>query len=107
MLVLAAGAARRGSEPMSCGAGGRQPLVSTVVTLRGPLSAADITAACADVDRLLSQSVHVVVAVSDCDLSVVDAVARMRLLAHQHRGTLEVVGADAGLFTACGLDDLL
>ena len=92
---------------MTCATPGRQHHVSTVVTLRGPLSAADIAAACHDVDGLLSQSVHVVVAISDCDLSVVDAVARMRLLASQHRGALEVVGADGGLFTACGLDDLL
>jgi hypothetical protein len=92
---------------MSCGARSRQPVVTTVVTLRGPLSAADITTACDDVDCLLRQSVHVVVAISDCDLSVVDAVARIRLLARQHHGALDVVGADAGLFTACGLDDLL
>lgn len=77
------------------------------MTLRGPLSEAAITAACGDVHLLLRRQVHVVVAVSDCDLSVVDAVARMRLLARRHAGTLEVVGADERLFSACGLTDVL
>jgi hypothetical protein len=92
---------------MSWGATARQPLVSTVVTLRGPLTAAAITAACDDVDGLLRDGGHVVVAVSGCDLSVVDAVSRMRLLARRCRGQLEVVGADVRLFTACGLGDVL
>jgi hypothetical protein len=81
--------------------------VSTVVTLRGPLSAAAITRACDDVDGLLRDRVHVVIAVVDCDLTVVDAVARMRLLARRHQGRFDVIGADAQLFAACGLRDVL
>ena len=92
---------------MSCRPGSRQPLVSTVVTLRGPLSAAAIAAACEDVERLVQRQEPVVIAVSDCDLTVVDAVARMRLLVRRHAGTLEVVGADETLFSACGLSDVL
>lgn len=92
---------------MSCRNRRRQPLVSTVVTLRGPLSAAAITQVCEDVDGLLQHRVHVVIAVTDCDLTVVDAVSRLRLLARRHQGALEVVGADAELFSACGLSDVL
>jgi hypothetical protein len=92
---------------MSCRAVSRQQVVSTVVTLRGPLSAAAITAACHDVDRLLREQEHVVIALTDCDLTVVDAVSRMRVLARRHQGALEVVGADRTLFRACGLADVL
>ena len=77
------------------------------MSLRGPLSAAGTAAACDDVDLLLQRGEHVVVAVADCDLTVVDAVARMRVLARRRRARLEVVGADAELFSACGLDDVL
>lgn len=45
--------------------------------------------------------------IEDCDLSVVDAVSRLRLLARRHGAVLDVVGADAALFAACGLDDVL
>jgi len=92
---------------MSCRPAGRQPGVSTVVTLRGPLSAADITRACDEAEPLLRAALHVVVVVTDCDLSVVDAVSRLRILARRHRADLEVIGADAELFEACGLDDVL
>jgi hypothetical protein len=81
--------------------------VSTVVSLRGPLSGAAISEVCADVDGLIRRGEQVVVAVAECDLTVVDAVARLRVLARRHRAQLEVVGADAALFSACGLDDVL
>jgi len=92
---------------MSCRRAGRLPVVSPVLTLRGPLSGAAIAGACLQVESLLRARRAVTVAVSDCDLSVVDAVARMRLLARQHKGVLEVLGADVELFEACGLDDVL
>ena len=77
------------------------------MSLRGPLSGVEIAAACTDVDGLLRRAEHVVLAVAECDLTVVDAVARMRVLARRYRAQLEVVGADAELFGACGLDDVL
>ena len=77
------------------------------MSLRGPLSTAGTAAACADVDLLLRRGEHVVVAIAECDLTVVDAVARMRVLARRWRAPLELVGADAELFSACGLEDVL
>ena len=88
---------------MSCPAGRRQPLVSTVVTVRGPLSRGDITQLCSAVDGLLGQAVRVVLALEHCDLTVVDAVSRLRVLARRHDAELEVTG-DAALLTWCGLD---
>jgi len=77
------------------------------VTLRGPLSAAAITAACDEVDLLMRQGRAVVVRVTACDLSVVDAVARLRVLARRYTASLDVAGADEELFSACGLEDVL
>ena len=71
------------------------------------MSAAAITALCDDVDALLGEGLDVVLAVADCDLSVVDAVARLRVLARRRNAALEVIGADAALFSACGLEDVL
>jgi hypothetical protein len=81
--------------------------VSTVVRLRGPLSAAQIGQACDEVSQLLRRQGRVMLVVADCDLSVVDAVSRIRLLARRHAAPLEVVGADEALFQACGLADVL
>lgn len=75
--------------------------------LRGPLSAGAVAVACAETEELLRRAEHVVVAVAECDLTVVDAVARLRALARRYSGELEVVGADEGLFGACGLEDVL
>ena len=87
---------------MSCSTRCRHPLVSTVVTVRGPLSAGDITQLCGAVDGLLSRAVPVVLALEHCDLTVVDAVARLRVLARRHHAALEVTG-DSALLTWCGL----
>ena len=76
------------------------------MTLRGPLSAAAVAVAVEHVDGLLAHH-DVTLAIEACDLSVVDAVSRMRLAARRRRGTLQVTGADTGLFTACGLADVL
>lgn len=86
---------------MSRGALRRQPLVSTVVTLRAPLDEAALD----DVQRLLRGREHVVVVLATCDLAVVDAVARMRLSASRYGGELDVIG-DRDLLRACGLDEL-
>lgn len=86
---------------MSRGARRRQPLVSTVVTLRAPLDRGVL----ADVQRLLHAQEHVVVVLATCDLAVVDAVARMVLCARRYGGELDVIG-DRDLLRACGLDDL-
>jgi len=80
---------------------GRQPFVTTVVTLRAPLDEAART----DVHRLLRRREHVVVVLATCDLAVVDAVARMVLCARRYGGELDVVG-DRDLLRACGLDEL-
>jgi hypothetical protein len=77
--------------------------MSTVLRLRGPLSAPAIEAACARAAAAGS----VIVVVERCDLSVVDAVGRLRLLARRAGTALRVVGADTELFDACGLSDLL
>ena len=76
------------------------------MTVRGPLSASDITQLCHDVDDLLRQAVRVVLRIELCDLSVVDAVSRLRVLAHRCDGRLEVEG-DRTLLAYCGLDDVL
>jgi hypothetical protein len=92
---------------MSCRPGARHPFVSTVVTLRGPLSAAAVAIAVEHVDGLLARGLEVRLALEGCDLSVVDAVSRMRLCARRRRLPLVVDGADAALFSACGLTDVL
>ncbi|MCU1602089.1 MAG: hypothetical protein JWO22_2798 [Frankiales bacterium] len=76
------------------------------MTVRGPLSAGDITQLCRDVDGLLVQAAHVVVRVEHCDLTVVDAVSRLRVLTRRHRGRLDIEG-DRSLLAYCGLDDVL
>ncbi len=76
------------------------------MTVRGPLSAGDITQLCHDVDDLLHQARHVVLRIEHCDLTVVDAVSRLRVLARRHPGTLDVEG-DRDLLAYCGLDDVL
>jgi hypothetical protein len=81
--------------------------VSTVVTLRGPLSAAAVSIAVEHVDGLLARGADVRLAIERCDLSVVDAVSRMRLCARRRHRPLAVEGADADLFAACGLIDVL
>jgi hypothetical protein len=81
--------------------------VSVVVPVRGPLSAAALERLRRVVEDLMSEPEDVVLAVSGCDLSVVDAVARLRVVARRHARSLEVLGADAGLFEACGLDELI
>ncbi len=91
---------------MSCRAPARLPCVTTVVRLRGPLSAAAVAIAVEHVDGLLSHD-DVVLQLESCDLSVVDAVSRMRLCARRHQRELAVEGADATLFAACGLTDVL
>lgn len=88
---------------MSCRCRRRHPLVTTVVTVRGPLSAGDITQLSREVGRLLGQNAHVVLALEHCDLTVVDAVSRLRLLAHRRAGVLDVAG-DRALLSWCGLD---
>ena len=77
--------------------------MTTVVAVRGPLSAGDIVQLCADVDALLRRAEHVVVSVDHCDLTVVDAVSRLRVLARRCAGRLDVTG-DRALLTYCGLD---
>jgi hypothetical protein len=79
--------------------------VSTVVSVRGPLSADDIARLCRDVDRLLRQAVHVVLALEHCDVTVVDAVSRLRVLARRCQGRLDVTG-DTALLAWCGLDEI-
>lgn len=81
---------------------GRQPLVTSVVTVRGPLSAGDVAQLCREVDARLRATGSVVVAVEHCDLTVVDAVSRMRVLARRRGGRLELSG-DRDLLTYCGL----
>lgn len=71
------------------------------------MSADAVRTASACVERLMLECEDVVVTVSDCDLSVVDAVAHMRLLARRYARALVVVGADEGLFETCGLEDVL
>ena len=75
--------------------------MSTVVTVRGPLSDGAVARLCRAVEPLL-RSGPVRVHVEHCDLSVVDAVSRLRLLARRCDGQLEVTGDDA-LLTYCGL----
>jgi ABC-type transporter Mla MlaB component len=80
--------------------------VSVVLRLSGPLSRDAVTRAGAQLEALLRRDVEVVVDVHDCDLTVVDAVCRMRLVARRHARALHVVGVDAGLLELCGLDDV-
>ena len=84
----------------------RQPVVTTATTLRGPLSAGDITQLCRAVDATLRKGETVVLSIEHCDLTVVDAVSRLRVLARRHQGRLHVEG-DRTLLAYCGLDDVL
>ena len=76
------------------------------MTLRGPLSAAAVSIAVEHVDELLARG-EVTLAIESCDLSVIDAVSRIRLCARRRGRSLVVQGADAALFSACGLADVL
>jgi hypothetical protein len=85
----------------------RPPGVSVVVRLSGPLSADATDRAAAQVEALLRAGEDVVVRVSGCDVTVVDAVARLRLVARRCERPIEVVGGDVGLFELCGLEETL
>jgi hypothetical protein len=74
----------------------------TVVTLS---SAAGCAGAQQQVERLLRAGERVALVVVCADLAVVDAVARMRLLADRLHGSLTVLG-DRELLSLCGLDFL-
>ena len=78
-----------------------------VLRLSGPLSREAVQRASAQAEELFGQDVDVLVEVGDCDLTVVDAVCRMRLMARRYARLLEVVGADDAVFEVCGLDDQL
>ena len=77
--------------------------MSVVLTVRGPLSADDVAQLCRAVDERLRSAGPVVIAVEHCDLTVVDAVSRLRVLARRCGGQLDVVG-DRALLAYCGLD---
>lgn len=74
------------------------------MSLRGALPEGQAERVRADVERLLWAGLHVVLVVSQSDLAVVDAVARLRLVADRLGARLDVVG-DRELLRLCGLDD--
>ena len=71
--------------------------------MRGPLSAGDTAQLCRDVEALLRAGTAVVLHLEGCDLTVVDAVSRLRLLARNRSARLEVDG-ERELLAWCGLD---
>jgi hypothetical protein len=75
----------------------------TVVTLSSVASCVDAQQL---VERLLRSGEPVVLLLECDDLAAVDAVARIRLLAHRYGGKLAVVG-DRSLVGLCGLDDVV
>lgn len=76
------------------------------MTLPGMPPAAGGEDVCIEVERLLLAGEHVVLVLERCDLGVVDALARLRLLAERLGGSLAVVG-DRELLRLCGLEDVL
>jgi hypothetical protein len=80
----------------------RRQTCVTVVTLR---SAAGCARARREVERLLRAGTPVTLVVDSPDLAVVDAVARLRLLADRVGASLTVTG-DRELLCLCGLDFL-
>jgi len=69
-------------------------------------SAAACAGAQQEVERLLVAREPVVLRLECADLTAVEAVARMRVLAHRYGGSLTVVG-NRSLICLCGLDEVL
>jgi hypothetical protein len=81
-----------------------------VVELRRTMTPADVARICGRVEVLLRHATPVRVAVRTADLAVVDAVARMQLLARSLDGLFDVTSTDdrfAELVELAGLTDLL
>ena len=73
------------------------------MVLRAPLTAE----AQRRVESLLRAGNEVRLLVGTTDVTTVEAVARLRLLAVRLGRPLDVIGADAEVFDACGLAELL
>lgn len=73
------------------------------MTVRGPLAEGDLDRLCRQVEALLGQGEAVVLRVLACDLTVVDAVARLRLLARRQGAALALEG-ERDLLSWCGLE---
>ena len=74
--------------------------------VRGPLGSDGAERLCAHVEQLLREGAVVCDLQGTTDLGVVEALARLRLMAHRLHAHLSVTGDDQGLLALTGLEVL-